>query len=194
MFISILSKWSITLAKEQDILNILSMVKIFMRYLPPKPLSIDIWWHPTVHWLLQHVGECNPVCLCNSHLHCAMPAASQPPSVLKNGTEIYTKHLNSRIHHTFGLCLCKVFVSNNFSFFFLVILGKYTQVLFYFCIHFVQKCINQKTNYHGMLPSGLPSAPFYHLNSHWHLCLRASSPSARFIITGFGDLFLYYYN
>lgn len=124
MFISILSKWSITLAKEQDILNILSMVKIFMRYLPPKPLSIDIWWHPTVHWLLQHVGECNPVCLCNSHLHCAMPAASQPPSVLKNGTEIYTKHLNSRIHHTFGLCLCKVFVSNNFSFFFFGNFGK----------------------------------------------------------------------
>lgn len=38
-----------------------------------------------------------------------------------------------------------------------------------------------------MLPSGLLASPSYLWHAHWHLCVRASSPSARFIVTAFWD-------
>lgn len=96
-------------------------MKYLWVFLPPKPLSVDIWWHLTVHWWLQHGGECNPVYLCMSHLHCKTPAASQPPSVLKNGIKIYKKDLNRiyncNIHHFLVLENTHRFFKNVYSFY-----------------------------------------------------------------------------
>lgn len=42
-----------------------------------------------------------------------------------------------------------------------------------------------------MLPSGLLASPSYLWHAHWHLCLRASLPSVRFIAIEVWDLLDY---